>query len=230
MKRSHLPAATLAAALATLPAQAQFAVIDVAAVNQLVQQMNAWAEQLQSMRLQLEQLQATRAALTGNRGMAMLYPQSPAARNYLPVDVASVMASPLGSDIAARMAANAVLAPADLARLAPADVAQLVAWRQSLATRTSLMAATVARSSQRFAELSQLIDRIATAGDAKAIADLEGRIAAEQAMLANDQTKMAAFEHYSEADRTVRELAVREAVVKGHGNFATRFEPPFPVP
>ena len=45
-------------------------------------------------------------------------------------------------------------------------------------------------SSERFASLQQLIDAIPTATDPKAILDLQARIAAEQAMLQNEQTKL----------------------------------------
>ena len=83
--------ATGAYLLAT-PAEAQFAVIDVAAVNQLVQQMNAWQQQLMSMRMQLLQLEQTRIALTGFRGMDKLLPLTSADRNYLPLDAAGLVA------------------------------------------------------------------------------------------------------------------------------------------
>jgi len=75
-----------------------------------------------------------------------------------------------------------------------------------------------------------LIDRIGTAGDAKAIADLQGRIAAEQAMLANESVKLQTLAYSAEATRVSAEVARREAVIRGHGNFSTRFQPALPAP
>ena len=229
--------ATGAYLLAT-PAEAQFAVIDVAAVNQLVQQMNAWQQQLMSMRMQLLQLEQTRIALTGFRGMDKLLPLTSADRNYLPLDAAGLVATAagsgpytvLGTRIGQYVSGNAVLTAQDLAQLPPADVARLGALRQTIAMRQALMSEAYAHSSERFTSLGVLIERIAAAPDAKAIADLQARIAAEQGMLQNENAKIATLDHYAAAERDARELATREAVVKGHGRFATRFMPTNPVP
>ncbi len=220
------------------PAQAQFAVIDVAAVNQLVQQMSAWQQQLSSMRLQLLQMEQTRVALTGWRGMEKLLPLSAAQRNYLPLDAAGIAAATVGNgnygglsaSINQYVSGNAVLTAQDLSQLPPADVARLGALRQTIAMREALMSEAYARSSDRFTTLGVLIDKIAAAPDAKAIADLQARIAAEQSMLQNENAKIAALDHYADAQRDARELATREAVVKGHGRFASRFIPTNPVP
>jgi len=220
------------------PAQAQFAVIDVAAVNQLVQQMSAWQQQLMSMRLQLLQMEQTRIALTGWRGMEKLLPLTPTDRNYLPMDAAGLAAttagtgtySVLSSSINQYVSGNAVLTAQDLAQLPPADVARLSALRQTIAMRQAMMSEAYARSSDRFAALSVLITTIGTAPDAKAVADLQARIAAEQTMLQNETAKIATLDHYAAAQRDADDLATREAIVKGHGRFATRFIPTNPVP
>jgi type IV secretion system protein VirB5 len=219
-------------------AHAQFAVIDVAAVNQLVQQMSAWQQQLMSMRLQLLQMEQTRIALTGWRGMERLLPLTPADRNYLPLDAAGLLATVAGTGgysvlsgrINQYVSGNAVLTAQDLAQLPPADVARLSSLRQTIAMRQALMSEAYAHSSERFTALGVLIDKIAAAPDAKAVADLQARIAAEQTMLQNENAKIATLDHYADAERDARELATREAVVKGHGRFATRFIPTNPVP
>ena len=219
-------------------AHAQFAVIDVAAVNQLVQQMSAWQQQLMSMRLQLLQMEQTRIALTGWRGMEKLLPLTPADRNYLPFDAAGLLAtvagtgpySALSGRINQYVSGNAVLTAQDLAQLPPNDVARLSALRQTIAMRQALMSEAYAHSSERFTALGVLIDKIAAAPDAKAVADLQARIAAEQTMLQNENAKIATLDHDADAERDARELATREAVVKGHGRFATRFIPTNPVP
>lgn len=238
--RSSFVAALIAlgATVLVAPAEAQFAVIDVAAVNQLVQQMSAWQQQLLQMRLQLLQLEQTRLALTGPRGMQGLLPLTPADRNYLPTTATGLAATALGGGPSAALSAsvgqyvtgNAVLSAQDLALLPPGDVARLTALRQTVALREALMGEAYARSSDRFAALGVLIDSIGTATDAKAAADLGARIGAEQSMLQNENAKIATFDHYGTALREADDLAVREAIVKGHGRFATRFIPTNPVP
>ena len=66
--------------------------------------------------------------------------------------------------------------------------------------------------------------------DAKAIAELQGRIGAEQAMLANDGLKLAALAQTASAEAAARSLSVREQVVANHGSFAARFQPTPPAP
>ena len=76
----------MAGSLAAPAAQAQMAVIDVAAIRQLVSQVSYWRQQIEAMRSELTQLQQTHAALTGGRGMESLLPTATAERNYLPAD------------------------------------------------------------------------------------------------------------------------------------------------
>ncbi len=233
-------AAALVVLLATsLPAQATVPVIDVAAIMQMIQQILAWEQQLEGMRMQLDQLQQTKSALTGSRGMAQLLPITIAARNYLPADIASLSDAATGALVSgtavaheaqSRLAANAVLSAADLQRLSPELRALLATDRQSVATSQALSRLAYSHSSERFASLATLIDQIRATPDAKAIAELQGRIEAEQAMLANEGIKLSALAQSAEADRSARELARREAVVQGHGSFATRFQPKAPVP
>jgi type IV secretion system protein VirB5 len=200
--------------------------------------MSAWQQQLTSMRLQLLQMEQTRIALTGGRGMEKLLPLTSTDRNYLPIDAAGLAATAAGSggysgltsNMNQYVSANAVLTPQDLAQLPAADVARLSALRQTIALRESLMSEAYSRSSARFTELGVLITTIGTAPDAKAVADLQARIGAEQTMLQNETAKIATLDHYASAQREADDLALREAIVKGHGRFASRFIPVNPVP
>ena len=237
--RSYLPAAIAAALFTVAPAEASIPVIDIAAVRQLIQDAISWQHQLQAMQAQLAQLQQTRTALTGARGMEQLLRQTVADRNYLPADWVSLGSLANGGtagygEIAARVAtllkSNSRLTDADLARLSSDARAMLVSARQLASTNEALTQVAYERSSTRFTALGQLIDRIGTAGDAKAIADLQGRIAAEQAMLSNEAVKLQSLAYSAEATRVSAEVSRREAVVRGHGSFATRFQPTLPAP
>jgi type IV secretion system protein VirB5 len=240
MTPSKMFAATLACTLTVAaPAEASIPVIDVAAVQQLIQDTLSWQQQLRAMQSQLAQLQQTRTALTGSRGMERLLQQTIADRNYLPAEWRSLDALAHGAaanypDLAARARelakANARLTDEDLARLPAVARTRLVDERGNAATGQALAQAAYERSSGRFASLGQLIDRIGTTGDVKAIAELQGRIAAEQTMLENEAVKLQSFAYAAEAERASAEVARREAVVQGHGRFAARFQPTPPAP
>jgi len=225
--------------IAAAPANATIPVIDVAAVRQLIQDAISWQHQLQAMQAQLAQLQQTRTALTGSRGMEQLLRQTVADRNYLPADWAGLGSLANGGtrgypEIATRIQAllksNARLTDADLAKLSPDARTALVSARESASTNEALTQVAYERSSTRFASLGQLIERIGAAGDAKAIADLQGRIAAEQAMLENEAVKLQSLAYSADATRASAEVSRREAVIRGHGSFATRFQPTLPAP
>jgi P-type DNA transfer protein VirB5 len=224
---------------ATNGASAAMPVIDVAAVTRLAQEITAWDEQLQGMRLQLAQLQRTTSALTGSRGMDQLLQVPPAARNYLPIDwtgLAGVTAGGGGIDPVLTRAArtqrdlNAILPAAALAGLPPPLQLMLRNERDAVATTQVLTRAAYAHSSARFVSLSTLIDQIRNTPDAKAIAELQSRIEAEQAMLANEGVKLTALAQVADAERGARDLMRREVAVQSHGAFGSRFQPVPPVP
>jgi P-type DNA transfer protein VirB5 len=234
MDRSRLLAritAIVATAAVTLtvstPAQAVWPVFDAAAFGQLIQQVQYWQEQLNQMQAHLVQLRATTTALTGGRGMQTLLPVAPQARNYLPpnwTDVASLTSgSPngygaLASLVAARLQGVSVLPPATLAALTPDQRQLLTDGRNSAALLQALSQTAYASTSARFQQLQSLIQAIGTATDEKAINDLQGRIQAEQAMLANDQAKLTALYQAAEADRWSQEQRMRELSIAQLGS------------
>ena len=98
------------------PAHAQFAVIDVASIAQLVQEVEELQQQVETAKSQLAQAQSEYAAITGNRGMQQLL--SGTVRNYLPSDwtqLSQVLQGSGGSfprlaaDVNALLSANSVL-------------------------------------------------------------------------------------------------------------------------
>ena len=126
----------------TPASHAQWAVVDVGAITQLIQEVNYWKQQIQAMSSQLNQLQSTYNAMTGNRGMQNLLPVSPQQRNYLPTNWQGLMATlnglsgsygVLSAQLNSTLSTNAVLTPAQLARLSPQEQAQLQSSRNSAA-------------------------------------------------------------------------------------------------
>jgi len=227
-------AVCLFGSIAVVPAaRAQWAVIDVPAIAQLVQEVQTMQQQLATARSQLQSAQQALQAMTGDRGMERLLGGVP--RNYLPADWTQVINALQGqgtsgyaafsADVRSAMAANAVLSPQRLAMLSPADQQQIQAARQTSAMQQALSHEALANASGRFASIQSLIAAISTAGDQKGILDLQARISAELGMLQNEQTKLQVLYQATQAqESTVRQQA-RERVIDGQGSFETRFQP-----
>lgn len=221
-----------AALIVSAPAaHAQFAVIDVASLTQLISEVQTLEQQLATARNQLSQAQQEYQSITGSRGMGQLLPAIP--RNYLPQSWTTLTAELTGAggyprlaaDVQAALRTNAVLSPQQLASLSPAGSAQLQAERQPVALAQSISHEALTNSSSRFAELQQLVSAIGTATDQKSILELQARIAAETAMLQNEHTKLAVLFQALEAQQWTNEERSRELAVAGQGRFSTRFRP-----
>jgi type IV secretion system protein VirB5 len=230
----HIAVLCLTTSIATAPAaRAQWAVIDVPAIMQLVQEVQTMQQQLATARNQLQSAQQALQAMTGGRGMERLLGGT--TRNYLPSNWAQVVSvvqgqrtsgyTGLSADVQSAVAANAVLSPGRLAALSPAGQQQIQASRQSSALQQALAHQALANSSDRFAAIQSLIAAIPTAGDQKAILDLQARISAELGMLQNEQTKLQVLYQATQAQESVIRQRAREYVIEGHGRFETRFQP-----
>jgi type IV secretion system protein VirB5 len=220
--RNWASAVIVACTLAMAPAQAQWAVIDVASIQQLVMQINYWKQQIVGMQNQLNQLKQTHSALTGGRGMERLLATSNAQRNYLPADWAEMLrvldgsSGSYGSLSAAvdnAVRARAVLDAARLAKLTPAERESVLAARKSSAAAAVMAQQAFSNAGQRFAALQGLVAAIGNAPDSKAIADLEARISAEQAMLDNEQAKLATLQQAAQAEQWSQAAQLREAAI-----------------
>ena len=240
-RRAGVVAAVSAAVMLGLgvapAAHAQMAVIDVAAIKQLVAQINYWKQQIDAMKKELDQLQKTHAALTGPRGMQALLPLNDLQRNYLPKDWAGVAAvldgtsaqyGALAAAVEQGVAQRAVLTADRLAAMTDGERASIEQARRSSVGMAVMTREAYREAGARFASLAQLVQAIGQASDAKAIADLQGRIAAEQAMLENEQAKLAVLAQMAEAERQVRDLELRELAIDGHGTFQARLRPALP--
>jgi type IV secretion system protein VirB5 len=212
--------------LAGTPAvQAQFAVIDVGAIAQMIEQVATMADQLSTARNHLRQAQQEFQAMTGGRGMEQLL--SGSVRNYLPPDWAQLSAAvnqtsdayhALSSGVQDMVAMNAVLTPQQVAALSPTQRAQLDAARKSAAMLQITAREALSATSDRFASIQHLIDAIPNASDQKGILDLQARISAEQGMLANEQAKLQVLYQAAQADELARQQHVREQGVNDVGS------------
>lgn len=230
--RSTAPTILLALLVAGPAAHAQFAVIDVAAVARLTTELQTLDQSLATARQSLAEAQAQYQSMTGNRGMEGLL--SGIDRNYLPQSWDQLTAAltdrggpygALSAIMQQALAHNAVLTPAQLNWLSPDARAQLTAERDSTAMLQALSRQALANASSRFASLEQLISAIGAASDQKAVLDLQARIAAEQTMLENEQTKLRVLFAAAEAQHWAVQNEAQERAIAQQGNFATRFQP-----
>jgi type IV secretion system protein VirB5 len=212
-------------------AYAQFAVVDVASLSQLVSEVRVLEQQLATARGQLTQAETEYKSITGARGMGKLLPGT--MRNYLPPDWKTLQDTLQGSTGYPQLAADlqnaakslSVLSAQQLAALSPAGTAQLLASRQTAALLQSLSHQSLANASSRFAALQQMIETIAQATDQKSILELQARIAGEQNMLQNEHTKLQVLYQGVEGQYLGDAQRMRELAIIGHGQFQSRFQP-----
>jgi type IV secretion system protein VirB5 len=229
---TRMLALALVITLLTAPAaQAQFAVIDVGAITQLIAQVELLQDQLTTARAHLAQAQTEFASITGGRGMEQLLRGAP--RNYLPTSWAELQAvmqggggfGGLAGGVSATLAINSILPDQSLALLPP-DVRKQIQERRLLtALQQNLSRQALQITSERFDSLQQLIAAIPAAVDQKAVLDLQARIASENAMLLNEQSKLRMLTEVVQAQERANQQQMRERAVLGHGQFAARFQP-----
>jgi type IV secretion system protein VirB5 len=229
-KRALLVFAVMATGMPV--ARAQFAVIDVASVTQLVSEVRTLQQQLATAQAGLAQAQAAYQSTTGGRGMERLL--SGTVRNYLPPDWNGLQHAfqsggggypALSAELNTALTANTILSTQQLAGVSPAANQQLQSDRQSVALLQAVSHQALASASNRFASLQQLIDALGRAGDQKSTLDLQARIAAEAGMLQNEQIKLQVLYQSVQAEQWANEQRNRERIIAGHGQFAARFQP-----
>jgi type IV secretion system protein VirB5 len=228
----YLIAVALICIVAAPRAHAQWAVVDVPATAQLIQEVASLEQVVKTAEAQLAQAKQMLATMTGDRGMELLL--SGTTRNYLPTSWSQLVSAMQGSgggypglaaQVRSAVAANAVLSPQQLSTLSTADQQTIVAGRQSSAMQQALAGQALANVSNRFAALQTLIGAISTASDQKGILDLQARISAEVAMLQNEQSKLLILNQATIAQQSVNHQQTLEQVIADQGRFETRFQP-----
>lgn len=205
----------LCALLNTHPVRAQWAVIDVGAIAQLMQEVQQMEQVIQTAQNQLNQAHQQYQSLTGSRGMQNLL--SGANWNYLPTTYSQIPTS-LAGPIKRQVSSNAVLTSAQVSSLSPAEQAQVNAARSNAALLQSTSQQAYSTASDRFASLQQLITAIGSASDPKAILDLQVRVQAEQGLLQNESTKLQLLYQAAQGQEWARRQQASEQVVTSVGS------------
>lgn len=222
---------------AVRPAAAQWAVVDVGAIAQLIQQYQTLQEQLTTARDHLEQARQEYAALTGNRGMQHLLDGE--LHNYLPGHWEELQDALYGrsgnfSAYASRargfLETNAVLTPDQLALFSARDQLHIDDMRHSVASLQALSQQALGETSDRFNALQALIAAIgsANASDPKGIMDLQARIQAEQVRLTNYAIKVRTLSEAVQAEQAAERQRRREQAIADIGSY--RNLPPLELP
>jgi type IV secretion system protein VirB5 len=199
--------------------QAGIPVIDAASLAQQVQQVASWITQLEKMESQLSQLQQQYNNLSGIRNMGSLV-NNPALRQYMPAQYQSILsaAGGFGNQSAIRTATT-------IFNTANSAVSQTSAVSQNynqVANQTALNRALAEAgynsASQHFNDIQVLLDKVNNAPDAKDMADLQGRIQAEQVMVQNENNKLSALLQLQQAQTDLaNQQAVQIRMLSTHG-------------
>lgn len=174
-----------------------------------------WAQQVQQMTSQIDQMKQQYSALTGSRGLGRVF-DDPQLRDYLPQDWQAVYDavkrggySGLNGRAGSIYADNKVFdACENLAQDQQRDSCRAQAVKPSQDKAFALEAYDQAEA--RLRQIDQLMGQINQTQDPKGIAELQGRIAAEQAMIQNEQTKLQMFQMVAEAEGKIQEQRQRE--------------------
>lgn len=186
--------------------------VDVAAIAQMLQQFQVLQDQLKNMEGQLQQAQQQTNAMTGTRGMQN---KARGDNEYIPTNWQETLAQMNGGqigDLAKSIKSNASRVDSKLLdQLLPSDTASTSnSFANSAASAQASAGQAYELSGQRMSRLQKLMDEIATATDAKAIADLQARISVEQAMLQNETIKMQALAQSASAQQSIQQQQMRE--------------------
>ncbi|MGN6424269.1 MAG: type IV secretion system protein [Asticcacaulis sp.] len=205
---SHKSVSAIAVVLAlALPATAAYAigglgdiVYDPSNYLQAVRQVQAWEQQYQQMTQSLAKAEATFQqakaqvdAVTGVRGFGDIL-NNPLLRNVVPADLSSTLTGlnstgALSGKALELRKASAVYDCGDMTE-AGAEVSCQALLGQNAQVR-AIQQDTMVLLNERTTQIDALRGQIDATQDPKAIAELQARLEAEQAQVANDQNKIA---------------------------------------
>ncbi|AGH79879.1 type IV secretion protein VirB5 [Xanthomonas phaseoli pv. phaseoli] len=214
-KYALILAATLALSGTAFAGVPVTVIADVPAITNQIETMAKWKAQYDQMVSQINQMQKQYDAVTGPRGLGQIM-NNPALRDYLPSDwqkvydsvrtggynglsgsAAAIYDANKVFDACGRMAAGAQRTACEAAAVKPAQ-------------DKAFAGEAYAAAKSRLDQINSLMGQINQTQDPKAIAELQGRIASEQAMIANEQTKLQLFQMMAQADEKLQEQRQRE--------------------
>lgn len=201
-----------------------------------INQLSKLGEQLQQLQNTYQMVTSTYNSLTGSRGMGALQTLTNASRNYLPASASDLLETMNGaSQTYSQMSGmvqnftdqNAILNGNALNSLNMTGQ-QLNLFTQRRKNAAAIQATaqqSMNAASQRYAYIQQMMDSINNTNDPKAIAELQARIAGEQVMLQNDQSKMEQMYAYLQNQDRVNQQQMNELSVQQIGRTRDLVQP-----
>lgn len=188
-------------------------VIDSSNLAQQIQQVAAWAQQYTQMANQITQLQQTYTSITGSRNLGNIL-TNPLLANVVPPDLLTVYGS-INSGGYANISSSAKVIR-DAFKIYNCDdrTGQDKTICEALLNTNSQTQANqqnaLSLSNQRFIQIQSLQSQINLTTDPKAIAELQARLAVENANIANDANRIALMNQIAQSQQVQAEQAARE--------------------
>jgi type IV secretion system protein VirB5 len=198
----------IALLLAGAEARANYPVFDAANFGKM-------AESVIALQQQVRQLEATYKAMSGSRGLGNVF-YNPKLKQYLPEDWASVYDAGVGSKYAGLSGTLTDIRRAE--RLSGTTAEQLdkvqARSRRSAEVDKAVGLRAFDGARQRLSQIETLMTQVNLTKDAKGVAEIQARIAVEQAAVQNETTKLQLVSMLQRAEEGLareqrRELAQR---------------------
>jgi len=224
--------APLALALLPFSANAQLVVVDPAQITenmlQHVESIAKHLEQIQQLKYQLEQAREQYNALTGVRGFGDLF-NNPLLRDYLPEEWTGLYDAVQNGDIAGISGRVDELIAATQEGSLEEIAADVETRRARLgAVNRAVGEAGFDAAIQRTEQIQNLIEEISNTQDPKGVAELQARIAGEQAAVANEMAKLQLVAMLQQAEERMIDARARETF-KRHMTGSNAVPPPPPI-
>ncbi|APX68114.1 MULTISPECIES: P-type DNA transfer protein VirB5 [unclassified Brucella] len=214
----------------TSTAHAQLPVTDAGAITQNlanhIEQMVKFVQQIEQLKRQFEQQKMQLQALTGARGLGDIL-RDPTLRSYLPHNWRDLYEAGMSGGYLAAAGETAIL----LRKSQVYDPCASISNKdQRIACEAKVMkpiqdkvmtSEAYDATDKRLKEIESLMQEINKTGDPKAIAELQGRIDAENAMIQNEDTRLQLYQQMAEAqdkilDQRQRELDAKDNARRGY--------------
>ncbi len=194
-------------------ANAGIPVIDVAALVQAVQEVMQSVQQVTNQIRQIEQLQSQYQAITGVRNLGDVM-NNPALQNYIPVNVTQLLGNVQSSGYSGLTDSARTLRDAQMTynclNLSGAAQTQCQSSLAMPYQQKALMQDAMDVARGRIAQIQSLMQQINATPDAKAVAEIQARLDAENAMLQHQQTQISLARGMADADARIAESRAKE--------------------
>jgi type IV secretion system protein VirB5 len=161
--------------------------LDIPATINQVQTLTQWAKQYTQMISQLKQMKSQYDAITGSRGLGAIL-NNPALRGYLPNEWAGIYDAVKGGKLSG-ITSKALKIIAD-EKFDPTATGARKRQNDVLAANKAMAMESYDATLKRVENINALMKEADATSDLKAAAELQNRMAAENAMIQNEQIRL----------------------------------------